>query len=1035
MTVAHLVQTIGVGGRVEIRIGGEAHESIVEALDVEADVAVLRVAMPLGIAPLPVAEMERAFGRWLGWAPAVGGAGVWLNGHVLSVGAVDRFGHPRMTLTGGDVVARLLEPHHGLGGAPVIVDGHVVGHISGHVPHPDSLDSSFSCLIYGTTLPRIRELLEWTAPASHQPSAGPGPLSLSPGERFHAFALFRESNREFAERLMTRLEGSGLTILPAQHEDPAAPLQPDERRAWEDSRNGLVVFGRSWLGLGADRLERAADALAGAVPDPARIIVLNVDGSPLPDAFKRFCEVSFAGDPPDHGLVLRSLQLAYPPAGQKASFEVSQVLESVRDDVVRELNDARGVPKRLHFIAKRWRESGVPGPNVPVLAAAWLIEAGRADLALDALNGVPRTIRALQAEAVAGHALGRVEEVLETVGALAAQAVSDAATGRLPGEIRIRLWEESGRQRNTWLRQAWDAYADTFERTGDAYSCALAAALALCHDGLSRAREFAADAFHRLEVRLAEPSAWESAAAGMMRLVLGDYAGARELLARAAGVDDELARITRIRDTVRLILDRLPDALNGSAAASLEQALRLPAVAAFSAASENGWEAWRPPASAAQEEEGLRRIGAALNAHDIGCGVTGLLTAADLLFAEQVIARHGVVEVVLPFDRDAFLDIWIEPRLRQRVERLLAGPRASVVVHRQTVPDADGMDDAIAAVSLEVERRARERAHRWGRSPLRLVVGAEAVVANDDDWQQARIEDWRPARPAAAVTSQGETTPPAERGDDPRTRDLRRKGKPPTHEPTTYRKRFLVAVGVDRYEEWNPLSNAVNDAKGVAQVLEERFDFEKRLILDGDATAAGIREAITKVLTPQVEKEDLVVFYFAGHGHTERNADGEDHGFLVPVEARRESTDGLLPMEEVVSWTKAMACDDVLYIFDSCFSGFAGLAGGETERGGVFEARLAITAGTTEQPVLDAGAPEGFSDHSVFTGWLLRGLTRDLPGEKPDPINALSLYLYLQHAVDEATNGRETPSCGFLHGHGIGNIWLQLMKGDPPVSG
>jgi len=329
-----------------------------------------------------------------------------------------------------------------------------------------------------------------------------------------------------------------------------------------------------------------------------------------------------------------------------------------------------------------------------------------------------------------------------------------------------------------------------------------------------------------------------------------------------------------------------------------------------------------------------------------------------------------------------------------------------------------------------VERRTRERARRWGRSPLRLVVGPGAAMA-DDDWQEVRLEDWRPARPAAAATSQPEASS-ADRGDDAKTRDLRRKGKPPTREPTTYRKRFLVAVGIDRYEEWNPLSNAVNDANGVTQVLEERFGFDKRLILDGDATAAGIREAITQVLTPQVQKDDLVVFYFAGHGHTERDAEGEERGFLVPVEARRESTDGLLPMEEVVSWTKAMACDDVLYIFDSCFSGFAGLAGGETERGGVFEARLAITAGTTEQPVLDAGAPDGYSDHSVFTGYLLRGLTKDLAANGTEPINALSLYLYLQREVDEATDGKETPSCGFLHGHGIGNIWLQLMKGDPP---
>ncbi|MGD8277228.1 MAG: caspase family protein [Gemmatimonadota bacterium] len=1035
VTVAHLVQSVGESGRVTVRFRGEALEARVEALDTAADVAVLRVDRPLGVQPLAVADTERPAGRWLGFSWLDGDHGVYLGGSVTSVATVDAFGSPRISVTGREFIDRMRDPDHGLSGAPIVVGDHVVGHISTYVPHPDSIDRPFSSLVYGATLSGIRALLGRSAPAPRDAPTAPGPAPLSVGEQFHAFVLFRSTDREFAGRLMTRLEGSGLEVLPAQHEDPAAPLLPDERRAWEASRDGLVVFSRAWLSLGTDRLRAVADTLASvASASTRRIILLNVDDTPVPEPLSEFREVRFRGAEPDHGTVLRSLQLAYPPEGQEAALEASLVLESVRDDAVLEVNDARGVAKRIAFVAKRWKESGVPGCNVPVLAATYLVEAGRADLAIEALRGVPRTIRMRQAEATALHALGRTNELLEVLETLSAAAVSDASTGRLAGGVWTRQWESGGRQRKPWLHRAWHAYLDTWRRSGDAESGAWAAALALRHDGHGRARELAGEVRRELEARLSDPSSWESAAHGVACLILGDLAGARDSLARAAGLEDELDGLARVREAVRLVVGRLPDLGSDGATASIDEVLQLPAVALFVADRTHDWESWRPAASRAEEEHGLRRIRESLDTFDVGFGVSGLTSEADLLFAEAVLERRGAVEIVLPFERDAFLDMWIAPRLRSRVDRLLAEPRVQVETNRQTVPDSVGVAAAIAAAAAEIERRARERAHRWGRRPLRIEVGGDGADGEgvDDVWRVARLDEWRPDRPAPAKRPDPEGP---EAGDADEFRAMRRKGRPPTQEPMTYRKRFLVAVGIDRYREWNPLSNAANDARAVMETLEQSFGFDGRLILDEEATADRIRDAITKTLTPQVQKEDLVVFFFAGHGHSERADDGEEHGFLVPVEATRTGTGDLLPMEEVVSWTRAMACDDVLYIFDSCFSGFAGLAGGETERGGVFDARLAITAGTTEQRVLDAGAPEGFSGHSVFTGWLLRGLTEDLPTGKLDPVNALSLYLYLQRVVAEATQGKETPSCGFLHGHGIGNIWLQIMTGDPQRSG
>lgn len=230
-------------------------------------------------------------------------------------------------------------------------------------------------------------------------------------------------------------------------------------------------------------------------------------------------------------------------------------------------------------------------------------------------------------------------------------------------------------------------------------------------------------------------------------------------------------------------------------------------------------------------------------------------------------------------------------------------------------------------------------------------------------------------------------------------------------------------VGIDAYDHWPHLSNALNDAKAMADVLEQRFDAHVRRLENGEATAKRIEEVIKNVLRQDVQADDLVVFYFAGHGHTERLGNDVEHGFLVPVDAREDNVADLMSLQDVSAWTEYLSCRHVLYIIDSCFSGFAGQAGGVTRRGGAREARIAISAGTAEQTVFDGSAEGGWADHSVFTGYLLRGLTADLASTER-PVDETRLIGYLRENVLRATRGRQTPVYGFLPGHGSDYIRL-----------
>jgi hypothetical protein len=282
------------------------------------------------------------------------------------------------------------------------------------------------------------------------------------------------------------------------------------------------------------------------------------------------------------------------------------------------------------------------------------------------------------------------------------------------------------------------------------------------------------------------------------------------------------------------------------------------------------------------------------------------------------------------------------------------------------------------------------------------------------------------------VTEPVETTRPAPAIAVGRTRDIKGIRREAPDVPTTfeYRRLFCVVIGIDEYTQWNPLLNAVNDATGLGKVLETGFGFNVRSLINAEATRDRIREIVLDTVAAEVEKDDLLVLFFAGHGHTERMADDEERGFLVPVDARADHIDDLLPMEEVVTWPDQLACEDVLCIFDSCFSGFAAFAGGVTRRGESDDARIAISAGSAEQPVLDGGAPGGFEDHSIFTAHLLLRLKAALEAAAAggEEVDSMRLYVDLRDKVATATARRQTPVYGFLSGHGAGEIWLKVRK-------
>src|SRR5208282_1827572 len=102
---------------------------------------------------------------------------------------------------------------------------------------------------------------------------------------------------------------------------------------------------------------------------------------------------------------------------------------------------------------------------------------------------------------------------------------------------------------------------------------------------------------------------------------------------------------------------------------------------------------------------------------------------------------------------------------------------------------------------------------------------------------------------------------------------------------------YVVAIGIDHYQNWPILSTAVSDATGFSQLLTGKFGFENVVqpLTEKDATREAIISLIDDDLRAKLQPEDSLVIFFAGHGTTREDKIGDQTrsvGFIVPVDAR-----------------------------------------------------------------------------------------------------------------------------------------------------
>ncbi len=232
-----------------------------------------------------------------------------------------------------------------------------------------------------------------------------------------------------------------------------------------------------------------------------------------------------------------------------------------------------------------------------------------------------------------------------------------------------------------------------------------------------------------------------------------------------------------------------------------------------------------------------------------------------------------------------------------------------------------------------------------------------------------------------------------------------------------YKDSHALVIGNGAYplkNGWNPLPGAVNDVREVAEVLE-RHGFNVALKID--VTKAEFNKAFSDFIYKSgKDKDNRLLFYYAGHGYTTKSATGEDLGYLVMLDTPHPENAAEFDLHSVdmvkfVSDSKKIHAKHVLFMFDSCFSGTVLNLRNRVTPPHITDriknpVRQFITAGRADEPV---------PDRSEFKKAFLNLLEGRVNEPTPDGyLTGVELGDYLYRTVPKFSQGQH-PQHGKIH--------------------
>jgi len=244
----------------------------------------------------------------------------------------------------------------------------------------------------------------------------------------------------------------------------------------------------------------------------------------------------------------------------------------------------------------------------------------------------------------------------------------------------------------------------------------------------------------------------------------------------------------------------------------------------------------------------------------------------------------------------------------------------------------------------------------------------------------------------------------------------------PIYTPLYSNSRALI-IGINQYVSAPPLDYAVKDATAVADILKNKFGFDEsnlKIVTDAEASRSEIMTHYMAFANRDIENDDRIFIFFAGHGYTQTGKRGEV-GFLVPYDGNFNDLSSLIRWDDLTRNAELIPAKHILFIMDACYGG---LAITRTLAPGSMRflkdmlkryARQVLTAGKANEVVSDSGGP--IPDHSVFTGHFIEGLEGKAASDD-GVITANGIMSYVYEKVSKDPYSQQTPHYGFFDGDG-----------------
>ena len=220
---------------------------------------------------------------------------------------------------------------------------------------------------------------------------------------------------------------------------------------------------------------------------------------------------------------------------------------------------------------------------------------------------------------------------------------------------------------------------------------------------------------------------------------------------------------------------------------------------------------------------------------------------------------------------------------------------------------------------------------------------------------------------------------------------------------------YVLAVGVDDYPG-RPLGSSTNDAAAVRDIFQQQaaglYDVAAAVLLtDVQVTRRKWRATLEEFrgkLDVDVEPDDLVVFFFAGHGVEDQRTKQYHfvaHGVPIP-----KVIEGVY--DGCISWSDFDLLENVpcrkLVILDTCHSGAIQPLHSRHQKAAVRGLQdgviFTLTATTADQGAMEVGGAE----HGLFTSHLLAALRGEADRSEDGVVTLKETAVSLKKSVPEA---------------------------------